>query len=118
MTLSTAVILLIIFLFISANLPWISDRFLLVFPMRDSVKQPWMRLLEWLLLYFICGFTALGLEKKLMGQLHHQDWEFYVIGFFIFMVFAFPGFVYQYELKKQNTKQKGDPDAGMQDGED
>ena len=108
MTVSTAVVILIIFLFISANLPWISDRFLLVFRLQGSGKKTWMRLLEWLLLYFLCGFAALGLEKKLMGQLHDQDWEFYVIGFFIFMVFAFPGFVYRYELRKQITKpQKG-----------
>ena len=57
-----------------------------------------MRLLEWLLLYFIVGFIALGFEKKMTGQLHAQDWEFYATGFCLFIVFALPGFIYRHDF--------------------
>ena len=59
-----------------------------------------MRLLEWLILYFICGFLTLGMEKKATGGTHLQEWEFYVVGFFLFMIFAIPGFIWRHELKK------------------
>jgi len=57
-----------------------------------------MRLLEWLLLYFIVGFIALGLEKKMTGQLHSQNWEFYATGYCLFIVFALPGFIYRHDF--------------------
>jgi len=42
----------------------------------------------------------LGLEKKIAGEIHHQDWEFYSVGFCLFLIFAFPWFVYRHEFKK------------------
>jgi len=58
-----------------------------------------MCLCEWFVLYFFTGFLALGLERKMQGGIHIQDWEFYAVTFFLFIVFAFPGFVYRYQLR-------------------
>lgn len=84
---------------IAANLPWLSERFFFVLAPKGGVKRAWMRLLEWLTLYFVVGLVALGLEQKLTGDHHRQDWEFYAINFFLFLVFALPGFIYRYDLK-------------------
>jgi len=34
-------------------------------------------------------------EKATFGQIAHQDWEFYAVTSCLFIVFAFPGFVYK-----------------------
>ena len=85
--------LLIILTVILANIPWFYGRFLLF--TRPERKTVWMCLLEWLLLYCLAGFLALGVEKKMQGETHAQDWEFYAVTFFLFVVFAFPGFIYR-----------------------
>ncbi|MCI0399709.1 MAG: DUF2818 family protein [Gammaproteobacteria bacterium] len=92
--------LLVLVAIFAANLPWISDRFLFFLATSGKGKRPWMRLLEWLLLYFLTGLLALGLEKKVTGELHSQDWEFYAVTFSLFVVFALPGFIYRHDLKK------------------
>ncbi|MCL5669574.1 MAG: DUF2818 family protein, partial [Gammaproteobacteria bacterium] len=89
---------------IGANLPWLSERILLVYPPKSGVKRVWIRLLEWLLMYFVVGLIALGLEQKLHGQPHTQDWEFYAVNLFLFLVFALPGFIYRYDLKSHLYK--------------
>lgn len=114
MSVSLSIWILILVLFIAANLPWLSERFLIFIRPKNDQKKIWMRLLEWLLLYFIAGFTALGLEKKITGQIHEQDWEFYVVGFCLFMVFAFPGFVYRHELKKYRNS-NSEPDDNREE---
>lgn len=77
-----------------ANLPWLSQRCFLV--LQCAEKKVWMRLLEWLVLYLIVGGMGYLLEQRLMGTTHTQDWEFYVVTASLFMVFAFPGFVYRH----------------------
>ena len=85
--------LLIIVTVFLANVPWFYGRFLLF--TRPARKKVWMCLLEWLILYFLAGFLALGVEKKMQGETHAQDWEFYAVTFFVFVVFAFPGFIFK-----------------------
>jgi len=106
MSVSASVLVLVIILFIAANLPWMSERFLIFIQPKDNRKKMWMRLLEWLLLYFLSGVLAWGLEKKVTGGVHAQDWEFYAVGFCLFLVFAFPGFIWRHELMK-HLKQSG-----------
>ncbi len=86
---------------IAANLPWLSDRLFGLIPLPNGTKAGWLRLLEWLIFYFITGGIAIGLEKKLTGGIHPQDWEFYVIGLCLFLVFALPGYIYLYDFKKK-----------------
>lgn len=97
MSTSVAVWLLLIISFVAANLPWLNEHFLFVIQPKTK-KTSGMRLLEWLLLYFIVGCIALGFEKKMTGQLHTQDWEFYATGFCLFVVFALPGFIYRHDF--------------------
>ncbi|RJQ47650.1 MAG: DUF2818 family protein [Gammaproteobacteria bacterium] len=99
MSASLPVWVLLILALIAANLPWLSERILFVYPPKSGVKPVWIRLLEWLLMYFVVGLIALGLEQKLHGQPHSQDWEFYAVNLFLFLVFALPGFIYRYDLK-------------------
>lgn len=87
----------ILLAFIAANIPWLSERFLLVLSMR---KSAWLRWLEWLLLYALTGLLSVGLEYKVTGVRQPQDWEFYVVTLSLFMVFALPGFIYHYDLKE------------------
>jgi hypothetical protein len=83
--------------FLAANCPWLSERFLLLLTIR---KSAWLRWLEWLLLYVIVGLVSVGLEYKVTGVRQPQSWEFYVVTLALFMVFALPGFIYHYDLKK------------------
>jgi len=89
MSTSSAVWLLLSISFVAANLPWLNERFLFVIEPKPR-KTPWMRL--------IIGFISLGFEKKMTGQLHTQDWEFYATSFCLFIVFALPGFIYRHDF--------------------
>lgn len=99
MSLTVAVLVLLGVAFVAANLPWMSERLLFVFPAPGGVKAGWLRLLEWLVLYFLVGGIALGLEQKSFGERQPQDWEFYAVTLCLFLVFALPGFIYRYDLK-------------------
>jgi hypothetical protein len=83
--------------FLAANLPWLSERFLLVINLHKTAGWRW---LEWLVCYGLVGLLAMALEHKLTGGLHVQQWEFYVATSCLFVVFALPGFIYHYDLKK------------------
>lgn len=83
--------------FVFANLPWLTERFLLVFKLE---KTAWWRWFEWLVNYGVTGLLAMAMEHKMTGGLHAQQWEFYVATLCLFMVFALPGFIYHYDLKK------------------
>ncbi len=84
---------------LAANLPWLSDRTLLVIP-RSEPKPEFLRLVEWLILYG--GFVLLGrgFERKINGEIHSQDWEYYAVTFLLFLVFAIPGFIYCHDLRQ------------------
>jgi hypothetical protein len=35
------------------------------------------------------------------GEIYHQDWVFYAVTISLFLVFALPGFIYRYDLRRQ-----------------
>lgn len=72
--------------------------FALVATRRFTTKPFWFRLIELVAFYFILGFLAFSLES-FAGNRFTQTWEFYAITACLFIVLAFPGFVYRY-LKK------------------
>ena len=76
------------------------ERTMLVYQSPSKSKPAWMRFLEWLILYVLVGLFAFGLEHKVTGEIHHQGWEFYTVTLCLFLVFALPGFIYRYDLKK------------------
>ena len=92
--------LLLVLVFVAANLPWLSERFLFFITPKGGQKREWMRLVELLLLYFLCGALVLAVEYRSEGGVHAQDWEFYVVTFCLFVIFALPGFIYHHDLKK------------------
>lgn len=97
--LSTIIVIFLIVAFISANLPWISDRLFGLFSLRSTTKSVWICIAEWFVLYLLIGMIALGIEKKFTSDIQPQDWEFYASTLCLFLVFALPGFIYRFDLK-------------------
>ncbi len=85
----------------AANLPFLNQRIFAVIRLSDpSKKKPLcLRLLELLVYYFIMGGGAYLLESS-MGNIFPQSWEFFAISGCLFIVFAFPGFVFQYLCRR------------------
>jgi hypothetical protein len=90
--------LVIVLVLVTANIPFFTRHFLGFVKIAEG-KTLFLRLLELLILYFLSGFVALGLEKH-AGQIAPQGWEFYAITVAVFVTFAFPGFVYRYLYQK------------------
>jgi hypothetical protein len=96
--------LVILAMALGANLPFFNQRLFAMVPLkRDAgyVKSGWWRLLEMLILYFVVGAAAYGLEAA-TGDRVAQGWEFYAINGCLFLVLAFPGFVYAYLYKHKS----------------
>ena len=98
----------------AANLPFLTERVFGLVPLKTSTagdgspsattgrprtKSLPLRLLELIVLYFVVGFLARMLESRI-GGVFAQNWEFYAITGCLFLVLAFPGFVFRY-LRKQ-----------------
>jgi hypothetical protein len=94
---SVSVFLVILAAVIAANLPFVSQRLLLVKRLATG-KTLWIRLAELLFFYFLVGGLGLALEMRL-GQIAAQKWEFYAITGALFLTLAFPGFVWRYLFK-------------------
>ena len=94
--------LLLAIALIAANLPFLVERlFFVKLPASGSKHLGW-RLLELVVLYFVVGGIGMLLEKK-GGDLHSQNWEFYAVTASLFLVLAFPGFIYRYLWRKKGT---------------
>jgi hypothetical protein len=99
MTHTFSVTLVLLAALIAANLPFVNDRWLAVWP-RRSPKTLWMRVAELLVLYFLVGALGLALEQS-AGQIAPQGWEFYATTGALFLTLAFPGFVYRYLYRRR-----------------
>ena len=85
--------LLLLVGFVAANLPFLTDRLLLVGPRRAPKALGW-RLLELLLLAGLTVALGLLMESRI-GQRAPQRWEFYATVLCLMLTFAFPGFVWR-----------------------
>lgn len=96
-----AVWLLIALALVSANLPFLTERVLIVLPWkRGSVAKPfWLRLVELLLYYALVIALGFAFEAAL-GNAFVQGWEFYAITLSLYLVLGYPGFVYRYLFKR------------------
>lgn len=92
---NTAVIALLLLALIAANLPFFSERIIFAIAPKSGHKAFAWRLLELVVLYFLVGFMARLLEQK-TGTPQQQHWEFYAVTASMFIVLAFPGFVYRF----------------------
>lgn len=97
MSLETSVWWVVVLALIGANLPFLSERLMGVFPAKQG-KTLWVRLGELTALYFLVGGLALVLEQA-AGQIYPQRWEFYATTAALFVTLAFPGFVFRYLRK-------------------
>ncbi len=84
---------------VAANLPFVNERWLALWPRRAGLPKPWLgRLVELVLFYLVVGLMGVGLEWR-EGQVAPQGWEFYAITGTLFLTLAFPGFVYRYLMR-------------------
>jgi hypothetical protein len=92
-----AIWFLILLAFLAANLPFFTERLLLVLPLPAALapKNLALRLLELVLLYFLVGGVGLWFEQR-VGRIAPQGWEFYAVTGALFLTLAFPGFVWRY----------------------
>lgn len=95
---SSAVWLVIVLALVAANLPFVSNRFFLLIPLKHPPKSLWLRLVELVILYFVVGFIGRALENRI-GQIYPQHWEFYAVSASLFLVLAFPGYVLRYMVR-------------------
>jgi hypothetical protein len=65
---------------------------------RKPSKSFFDRLLEVLVLYALVGMLGFGFETNI-GNPFVQGWEFYAVTLCLFLVLAYPGFVYRYQLR-------------------
>jgi hypothetical protein len=109
MDVNQAVWLLLVTAIVLANIPFILSNRLFLF-IKVPHKTVLVNLIEWFFYFVITGVFAYLLEQKSMGHVAPQDWEFYAVTFFMFMIFAFPGFIYRYNLKNflKKTAAKAD----------
>ncbi len=89
-------ITLMLLFFILANLPWINERFLLVFVLKEG-KPIVTRLLELVMLYFASLLIAMVVEVRFSGAVFTQQWEFFVVTFCLFVLLSVPGIVYRFQ---------------------
>ena len=85
---------------VAANLPFVNQRILAVGPALLPHKKLLLRLVELVVLYLLVGGLALLLEKG-VGQIAPQGWAFYAVTGAMFIVLAFPGFVFRYLLRRR-----------------
>lgn len=100
MTHTFSVWLVLIVALITANVPFLNNRWLALIPRQQS-KTLWLRLAELLVCYLLVGVFGLMLEQS-AGQIYPQGWEFYATTVALFLTLAFPGFVYCYLFKRRN----------------
>lgn len=93
---SNANVILLLLVLLAANLPWFSNKFFYLINLPKNNKHFGWCLLELIILYFFMGAIARYTEQQSFGQLAPQAWEFYAVTGCLFLVFAFPGFVYKY----------------------
>ena len=88
---------------LGANLPFLNERLFAFVPLKGRAaaggKPLWLRLIEVLAMYFVVGGVAYLLEAR-VGNAFAQGWEFYAITLFLFVVLAYPGFVWRYLRKR------------------
>lgn len=83
----------------AANLPFFNERLFAAIPLGKPIKPFRMRLVELLVLYLLVLGVAYLLEARI-GNAFSQRWEFYAITACLFIVLAYPGFVFRYLRKR------------------
>ncbi|WP_373747370.1 DUF2818 family protein [Neisseria dentiae] len=99
MTASMYILLLLAFIF--ANIPFLTPRLLGIFPLKH--KHFGHHLFELFVGFGITAGLARLLESR-AGSVHPQDWEFYAVVVCLYLIFAFPAFVWRYFWQGRNRE--------------
>ena len=99
---STALILIF---FVIANLPWLTDRIFLVYPIKH--KSVLIRLIELVIYYLASLLIAIAAETHFSGDIFPQQWEFFVTTFCLFLVLSVPSVIYRYQWLPMTEKKSG-----------
>ncbi|MGE4334464.1 MAG: DUF2818 family protein [Pigmentiphaga sp.] len=104
MTLSLAMALVIGLMVVFANLPFVTERILglLPWPASRGGKPFGVRMLELLVGYAVVMALGFAFEARL-GNRFAQGWEFYAITLTLFLVCAYPGFVWRYLRRRRRS---------------
>jgi len=78
---------------VAANVPFLSERVLIVGPKRAHKAFVW-RLIELVMMAALTLGLGLLVEARI-GQVQLQGWQFYAAFGCLFITFAFPGFVWR-----------------------
>jgi len=110
MDVTTSTWLVIALALAAANLPFMNEKLFGVIPLGSATdaqagegartKSGWVRVIELLVLYFAVGAIAYMLEARI-GNVFTQVKEFYMVTVPLFVVLAFPGFVFRYLRKRR-----------------
>ncbi|MES2500003.1 MAG: DUF2818 family protein [Pseudomonadota bacterium] len=92
--------IILLLAFVAANLPWFSNKLFYAIALKSNVKNLAWCLLELVILYLTVAALSFYAEYATLGQVSAQGWEFYTVTFSLFLVFAFPGFIYKVLWKK------------------
>ena len=92
---NSAVAALLLLALVCANLPFLLERIAFVVVPKSGHKAFIWRVLELVVLYFLVGMVPRLLEQKVVTP-QSQHWEFYAVTASMFVVLAFPGFVYRF----------------------
>jgi hypothetical protein len=85
---------------VGANVPFLNQKLFAVVSIKAVKKSAWVRIGELIVLYFAVGALGFMLEAR-AGNRFDQGWQFYAVTFALFVVFAFPGFTFQYLVKRR-----------------
>ena len=88
--------MLIIVVLVLANIPWLTERFFLIFVIAGG-KTVLLRLVELLAFYLLSLVVAAMVEMQFSGNVHAQEWEFFWSTFCAYLVLSVPGLIYRYQ---------------------
>jgi hypothetical protein len=96
--------LVILVALVAANLAFMSPRFMLIKTL--TRKHVGWCLLEMLVWYCLVGVFSYFLEQ-MIGNVFPKRWEFFAITICLFLVAAFPGFIWRFLLKHRDNNIEG-----------
>ena len=98
MSQTASVWLVLLLALAAANLPFLNNRLGGVIALKSGFKPLALRFAELVVFYAMVGGVGWMLEYR-AGQVAPQGWEFYAVTGALFVVLAFPGFVYRYMIR-------------------
>ena len=87
---------------VCANLPFVNQRLFAAVGLKWARKPLWLRLVELFVWYVVAGLAGFAVEASL-GNAFPQGWQFFAITGCMMLVFAFPGFTWQYLVKHRTA---------------